>query len=71
MRLAQRLEGSGRRSAVINADSQQVYRDLHILSARPTVEEMGGIAHRLFGSWDGAQACSAADWAAARLRADP
>ena len=65
MRLAQRLEAGGRPSAVINADSQQVYRDLHILSARPSAEEMGGIAHRLFGTWDGAHACSAADWAAA------
>ena len=26
---------------------------------------MGGIEHRLFGTWDGAEACSAADWAAA------
>lgn len=25
---------------------------------------MGGIEHRLFGAWDGAQACSAAAWAA-------
>lgn len=50
---------------MINADSQQVYRDLHILSARPTAEEMGGIAHHLFGTWDGARACSAVDWAAA------
>ncbi|WP_435200673.1 tRNA (adenosine(37)-N6)-dimethylallyltransferase MiaA [Qipengyuania sp. 902] len=65
VRLALRLEASGRRSAVINADSQQVYRDLHILSARPSAEETGGIAHRLFGTWDGAQACSAVDWAAA------
>ena len=26
---------------------------------------MRGVEHRLFGTWDGAQACSAADWAAA------
>jgi len=26
---------------------------------------MGGIPHRLFGAWDGATACSAADWATA------
>ena len=49
---------------IINADSAQVYADLQVLSARPSVEEMAGIEHRLFGAWDGAQACSAAAWAA-------
>ena len=34
---------------VINADSMAVYRDLAILSARPTPEEMGDIPHLLFG----------------------
>lgn len=66
--LAQRLEAAGRRAVVINADSAQVYADLAVLSARPTVEEMGGIEHRLFGAWDGAVPCSAADWAAAAKR---
>lgn len=54
----------GRKSVVINADSAQVYADLAVLSARPTADEMQGIEHRLFGEWDGAAACSAADWAA-------
>jgi len=63
--LAQALETCGRRAVVINADSSQVYADLAVLSARPTADEMGGIEHRLFGEWDGAQSCSAADWAAA------
>jgi hypothetical protein len=49
---------------VINADSAQVYADLAVLSARPSPEEMRGIQHRLFGEWDGAESCSAADWAA-------
>ncbi len=49
---------------IVNADSAQVYADLQILSARPTEEEMGGIEHRLFGAWDGAEPCSAAAWAA-------
>ena len=53
---------------VLNADSAQVYRDLRVLSARPSAEEMGGIEHRLFGAWDGGTACSAADWAAAVKR---
>lgn len=58
----------GKRAVIINADSAQVYADLQILSARPTETEMRGIEHRLFGAWDGAQPCSAADWAAAARR---
>ncbi len=34
---------------VINADSMQVYRDLSVLTARPRPDEMGGIAHELYG----------------------
>ena len=68
VRLALRLAQRGRRGVVINADSAQVYADLAVLSARPSVEDMLGIEHRLFGTWDGAQACSAADWAAAAAR---
>ena len=49
---------------VINADASQVYADLRLLSARPSDEEMGGVPHRLFGHIDGAQACTAARWAA-------
>lgn len=65
VRLALAIEARGRRAVVINADSAQVYADLAVLSARPTEAEMRGIEHRLFGAWDGALACSAADWAAA------
>jgi tRNA dimethylallyltransferase len=57
--LAQRTNG-----VIVNADSAQVYGDLRVVSARPDAAEMGGIEHRLFGHRDGAQACSAADWAA-------
>ena len=66
--LALELERRGARGVVINADSAQVYRDLRVLSARPTEHDMRGIEHRLFGAWDGAEACSAADWAAAAKR---
>ncbi len=48
---------------IVNADSAQVYADLQILSARPAEDEMEGIEHRLFGAWDGSEACSAAAWA--------
>jgi tRNA dimethylallyltransferase len=57
--LAQRTGG-----VVINADSAQVYRDLQVISARPSAEEEAFAPHRLYGYRDGVQACSAADWAA-------
>ena len=68
MRLAEAHQANGGRAVIINADSAQVYADLEVLSARPLVEEMRGVEHRLFGVWDGATACSAADWAAAARR---
>jgi len=49
---------------IVNADSAQIYRDLPILSAAPTAEERVRADHRLYGVLDGAQSCSAADWAA-------
>ncbi|HYD25514.1 MAG TPA: tRNA (adenosine(37)-N6)-dimethylallyltransferase MiaA [Croceibacterium sp.] len=66
--LALELAARGSRGVVVNADSAQVYRDLRVLSARPSEDEMRGIEHRLFGAWDGADPCSAADWAAAARR---
>ncbi len=68
VRLALALAQDGRKAAVINADSAQVYRDLQVLSARPDEEEMRGVDHRLFGTWDGAQPCSAGNWADAAKR---
>ncbi len=49
---------------VVNADSAQVYRDLRIVSARPSAAEEQRAPHELYGYRDGAQPCSAADWAA-------
>ena len=48
---------------IINADSAELYRDLSIVSAAPSAEDMGRAEHRLYGVIDGATACSAADWA--------
>ena len=48
---------------VINADSAQVYRDLAVVSARPAAADEARVPHRLYGYRDGADACSAADWA--------
>lgn len=66
--LALKLQRRGARAVVINADSAQVYRDLQVLSARPSEEEMRSVEHRLFGAWDGADPCSAPDWAAVAKR---
>ena len=50
---------------IINADSAQVYRDLSILTARPSPEEVTQAPHRLFGHVDAADTgYSAARWAA-------
>jgi tRNA dimethylallyltransferase len=40
--------------AVVNADSMQVYRDLRIITARPTPEEEAAHPHLLYGHVDGA-----------------
>lgn len=65
VRLALALQAHGQKSAIINADSAQVYADLQVLSARPSKDEMRGVDHRLFGTWDGATPCSAGTWAEA------
>jgi tRNA dimethylallyltransferase len=49
---------------IINADSAQLYRDLDILSARPSPADLARAEHRLYGVIDGADPCSAARWAA-------
>ena len=59
MRLAERTGG-----AVVNADSAQNYRDLPILSAAPSEADRQRAEHLLYGIRDGAEPCSAADWAA-------
>jgi tRNA dimethylallyltransferase len=56
--LAQQIGGT-----IVNADSTQVYRDLKVLSAAPSEEELKSVEHRLFLVRDGALPCSAADWA--------
>lgn len=49
---------------IINADASQVYRDLRILTARPSPADEARAPHRLFGTRDAAAPCSAAEWAA-------
>jgi tRNA dimethylallyltransferase len=57
--LAEALGGT-----IINADSMQVYRDLRVVTARPTETDLARAPHRLYGVIDGAELCSAAHWAA-------
>ena len=47
---------------IINADSMQVYKDLHILTARPTVVDEALRPHRLYGVVDGAERYSVGHW---------
>jgi len=49
---------------IVNADSAQLYRDLRLVSARPSQADEARAPHRLYGYRDGADHCSAADWAA-------
>lgn len=58
LRMARLVDG-----VVVNADALQVYRDLRILSARPSQADEAAAPHRLYGYRDAADACSAADWA--------
>ena len=48
---------------VINADSQQRYDDLSILSAQPSPADMAGVPHKLFGDLGPGESGSAAEWA--------
>jgi len=62
--LARWLAARGRQAVIVNADSAQLYADLPVLSAAPSPAEQAEVPHRLYGAWDGAEGCSAADWAA-------
>jgi tRNA dimethylallyltransferase len=55
--LAKKLNG-----VVINADSMQVYKDLRILSARPSEEEENDVEHKLFGYVDAGVEYSVGDY---------
>ena len=57
MELAKKING-----VLINADSVQVYKDLKLLSARPSVEDMRQIPHFLYGYVKAEKNYSIADW---------
>jgi tRNA dimethylallyltransferase len=52
-------------ATIVNSDSMQVYRDLKILTARPTLDEERLAPHRLFGAIDGGVNFSVGRWAVA------
>lgn len=62
--LAERFGG-----VIVNADSMQVYQDLRVLTARPSVEEEARVPHRLFGHVDAAVNYSAGHYVADAARA--
>ena len=49
---------------IINVDSMQVYRDLRVITARPTPEDEAGLPHRLYGHVDAAENYSVGRWLA-------
>jgi tRNA dimethylallyltransferase len=51
-----------RNGVIINADSMQVYRELRLLSARPSEAEEAAVPHRLYGHVSGAEDYSVARW---------
>jgi tRNA dimethylallyltransferase len=55
-------------AAIVNADSMQVYRDLRILTARPSEAEERLARHEMFGIIDGAENFSVARWLARARR---
>ncbi len=48
--------------AIVNADSMQVYRELSILTSRPSGSELAAAPHRLYGVLSAAERCSAGRW---------
>src|SRR5689334_2671426 len=57
LRLAEATGGE-----IVNADSMQLYRDLRVLTARPSPEEEAQAPHHLFGSVDAADGWSVGRW---------
>jgi tRNA dimethylallyltransferase len=55
--LAEELGGT-----IINADSMQVYRDLRIITARPSLDDEARVPHRLYGHVDAAENYSVGRW---------
>jgi len=57
------------RGTLINADSMQVYRDLRVLTARPTPADEAAQPHALYGIVDAGEVSSAMRWRAQAVAA--
>ena len=57
MTLAEKLGGE-----IVNADAIQVYRELHVLTARPSREDVARVPHHLYGHLSGSERNSAGRW---------
>src|SRR5258706_13966953 len=57
LRLAERIGGE-----IIGADSMQLYRDLRVLTARPSADDAARAPHHLVGGADAAEAWSGGRW---------
>lgn len=57
LHLAEKLGGT-----IINADSLQIYRELEIITARPSEREMARVPHRLYGVLSARENCSVGRW---------
>ena len=58
--LAKRFNGE-----VVSADSMQIYRDIRIATAKPSIEEMGGVPHHLIDFLPPEECFSVSEYAAA------
>ncbi|WP_300375928.1 tRNA (adenosine(37)-N6)-dimethylallyltransferase MiaA [Henriciella sp.] len=57
IQIARKINGE-----IVNADSMQVYRELNVISARPSEAEMDGVAHHLFGHVPVSERFSTGEW---------
>jgi tRNA dimethylallyltransferase len=62
--IAERINGT-----IVNADSMQVYRELRVLTARPSPEEEAKVPHAVYGIRPAAEAGNAAWWRTEALHA--
>ena len=60
--VAQLLESGGIRAEIVNADSMLVYRGMDIGTAKPTLEERGGVPHHLIDVMDVTRGATVADF---------
>ncbi|MBT5640046.1 MAG: tRNA (adenosine(37)-N6)-dimethylallyltransferase MiaA, partial [Rhodobiaceae bacterium] len=57
IKIAQKCKG-----IIINADSMQIYKQLSIVTARPSIEDEANTPHFLYGNVDANKRYSAGDW---------